>query len=99
MTPELEAAMTRLHASLDMLERAVARHFDVDGRRSELETELQVMQDDRARLALDLESATAQLARMNGAVLHVGRRIQAAVGRVETVLTRASAGPGSSGGA
>ena len=89
MSPEIEAALARLEAALGTLEGAVARHLDVDGRTTDLETELQIMGDDRSRLALDLEGASAQLARMGGAVEHVGRRVQMAIGTVETVLARA----------
>ena len=86
MTPELDEALGRLGAALGVLEVAVGRRLDTDGRRADLETELQLMQDDRARLAVDLESATARLHRLETAADHIGRRVQLAIGTMRDVL-------------
>ena len=86
MARELEAAMTRLTAALAALDGAVARHLDIDGRTRDLETELQIMGEDRARLALELDSATVRLARLQSATDHVERRVQLAVVAIRTVL-------------
>ena len=51
------------------------------------------MQDDRARLAVELESAGARLARMEAATADVGRRVHRAIGAVRDVLGRADAAP------
>ena len=91
MARELDAAMTRLHAALGSLDSAVARHLDIDGRTRDLETELQIMGEDRARLALELESTTARLARVQGATDHVERRVQLAVVAIRDVLGHAEA--------
>ena len=51
MNHELAAAIARMEAAAHGLEIAVERHFDADARKSELEIELQVMGEDRSRLA------------------------------------------------
>lgn len=91
MSPELEAAIQRLQTALVLLEAATGTRPIGDGRRDDLETELQLMQDDRARLSVELESATAQIARFETATDHVGRRVGAAIGALSDVLQRAEA--------
>ena len=49
------------------------------------------MQDDRARLSMELDSATARVTRLETATDHVGRRVGAAIGVLNDVLTRAEA--------
>lgn len=86
MNAELEAAIARMDAALGRVEAALDRHFDTDRRRSDIEVELQVMGEDRARLATELESATARLARVQSASDHVGLRLDAAIGAIQTVI-------------
>ena len=47
----LDDALKRLDTALGLLEASFTRRLDAERRRGDLETELQVMQDDRARLA------------------------------------------------
>ncbi len=84
-TPYAEA-VKRLEAALGLLEAAVSRRLDLESRRGDLETELQIMQDDRARLALELESATTRLARAEAAAADAGRRVERAIGAIRGVL-------------
>ena len=42
MSPELDQALKRLGAAIGQLDSTVGRYFDVDGRRNDLETELQL---------------------------------------------------------
>lgn len=88
MNAELEAAIARIDAVLALVEAAMDRHFDSDRRRSDIEVELQVMSEDRARLATELESATSRLSRVQTASDHVGLRLDAAIGAIQTVLDR-----------
>ena len=88
MNPELSAALARLEAALDRLEVGVTRHFDADLRRSDLEVELQVMGEDRARLAGELDSASARVTQLESAFDHVGLRMGAAIGTIEDILAR-----------
>ena len=84
MSPELDEAVRRLSAAVATLEGTVESR--AAERRPDLETELQLMQDDRARLALELESAMARLGRVETATDHVGRRVQTAIGTLREVL-------------
>jgi hypothetical protein len=47
------------------------------------------MQDDRARLAVELDGALTRLHRFEAATDDVGRRVRQAIGAVETVLAQA----------
>ena len=89
----LDDAVRRLEAALGALEATLGRRLDLERRRGDLETELQIMQDDRARLAVELDAASARLARMEAATADVGRRVHRAIGTVRDVLERAGAAP------
>ena len=91
MATSLDDAMRRLEAALGLLEPAVTRRLEADRRRGDLETELQIMQDDRARLAVELDGTTARLHRVEAAAHDVGRRVERAVGAIRQVLERAEA--------
>jgi chromosome segregation ATPase len=91
MSPDLEAALLRLQTALENLEASTDPRTIGDARREDLETELQLMQDDRSRLAVELESATARVSRLEAATDHVGRRVVAAIGTLGDVLARAEA--------
>jgi uncharacterized protein YicC (UPF0701 family) len=86
MSPTLDDAMKRLDNALGLLEATVARRLDAERRRGDLETELQLMQDDRARLALELDGALTRLARFEAAAEDVGERVRRAIGTVEEIL-------------
>ncbi|HZH53724.1 MAG TPA: DUF4164 domain-containing protein [Microvirga sp.] len=89
MSSTLDDAMKRLEMALGLLEASVARRLEADGRRGDLETELQLMQDDRARLALELDGALDRLHRYEAAADDVGRRVRQAIGAVQSVLAQA----------
>ena len=55
----LDAALKRLAHALESLEAADERRAAADRMRADLEEELAVMQDDRARLAAELDGALA----------------------------------------
>src|ERR671912_398041 len=89
MSLTLDDAMKRLENALGLLEATIARRLDVERRRGDLETELQLMQDDRARLALELDGALTRLHRFEAATDDVSRRVRQAIGVVQTVLVEA----------
>jgi uncharacterized protein YicC (UPF0701 family) len=91
MSFNLDDAMKRLDGALGLLEGAVARRLEAERRRGDLETELQIMQDDRSRLAVELDAALARLNRVEAAADDVGQRVQRAMGAVQDVLARAEA--------
>jgi uncharacterized protein YicC (UPF0701 family) len=82
----LDDALKRLDAAVSALEGAVRRRLEAERRRGDLETELQIMQDDRASRAVELDGTTARLARVETATQDVSRRVQLAVGAIRTVL-------------
>ena len=89
MATSLDDAMKRLDGAMGLLEAAVTRRLEAERRRGDLETELQIMQDDRARLAVELDGTVARLHRVEAATADVGRRVDRAVGAIRDVLARA----------
>ncbi len=81
--------MKRLEAALGLLDAAATRRLEAERRRGDLETELQIMQDDRARLAVELDGTMARLHRVEAAANDVSRRVERAVGAIRDVLGRA----------
>ncbi len=91
MSPNLDDAMKRLEKALGLLEASVSRRLEADRRRGDLETELQLMQDDRSRLAVELDGAVTRLHRFEAATDDVSRRVRDAIGAVQAVLAQAGA--------
>jgi hypothetical protein len=89
MAVPLDDAVRRLEAALGLLEAVVARRLEAERRRGDLETELQIMQDDRARLAVELDGTVARLHRIEAAASDIGRRVERAAGAIREVLGRA----------
>lgn len=88
----LDEALRRLEGAVGLMEAAVARRIEVERRRGDLETELQLMQDDRARLAVDLDGTLSRLRRHEAAAEDVGRRVERAAAVIGDVLARAEPG-------
>ena len=74
----LDDAIARLNAALEQLERKVAIRIENAHARAELEEELAIMQDDRARLALELDAALGRSAALEKTRDEVLRRLEAA---------------------
>lgn len=89
MAPTLDDAMKRLESALSLLEASVSRRLEAEKRRGSLETELQLMQDDRSRLAVELDGALTRLNRFEVATDDVSKRVHEAIGAVQTVLSQA----------
>jgi predicted nucleic acid-binding Zn-ribbon protein len=87
----LDDAIRRLEAAVGLLEASVSRRLEAERRRGDLETELQIMQDDRARLAVELDGTVARLNRSEAATDDVARRVERAIDAVRGVLARAEA--------
>lgn len=88
---KLDAALARLSAALGQLERTVALKLEDDLSSAELEEELAIMQDDRGRLALDLDAALARVSALEKARDEVLRRLDSAGAGVAAALGSASA--------
>lgn len=89
MTVSLDDALRRLESAISLLEASVSRRLDAERRRGGLETELQLMQEDRSRLAEELDGALTRLHRFEAATDDVSRRVQLAMLAVRNVLTQA----------
>jgi hypothetical protein len=76
--PDLDGALARLQASLAVLEAAVARRREAELAQADLAEAFAAMQDDRARLALDLDEVLARARKMETANEEVARRLEAA---------------------
>lgn len=87
---KLDAALERLRKALDQLERTVALKLEDDLSSAELEEELAIMQDDRGRLALELDAALARVNALEKARDEVLRRLDSAGAGVAAALGAAT---------
>ncbi|ACL62026.1 DUF4164 domain-containing protein [Methylobacterium nodulans] len=91
MSAAMEDALRRLEAAVALLDAGVTRRLDAERSRGDLEAELALMQEDRARLAAELDGALAQLAEAVAVTDDVEHRLGRAIGAVEGVLGRSRA--------
>jgi chromosome segregation ATPase len=85
----LDEALERLAEALDALDAACARRAALDAQRGDLVEELAVMQDDRARLAAELDAASARAQALEAAQIQVGRRLARAGETIRAVIMAA----------
>jgi predicted nucleic acid-binding Zn-ribbon protein len=85
----LETALKRLAASLDQLEAAAERRAKAEAERSNLEEEFAVMQDDRTRLALELDGVLARSSSLELANDDVSRRLKNLGTTIKMILDKA----------
>lgn len=83
----LDAALKRLARALDKLDAAAERRAKADALRANLAEELAVLQDDRSRLAVELDGAIARSNALELANEEVGRRLNQASAEIRAVLT------------
>jgi len=89
MSGPLDEALKKLEGSIGLLEASVSRRLAAERTRADLETELQIMQDDRARLAVELDGASNRLSRVEAAADDVGRRVNRAISAIQEVIVHA----------
>ncbi len=82
----LENALRTLAAALDRLDAASERRAKADSHRANLEEELAVMQDDRLKLAVELDGAAARARALEAANNEVKRRIAHVSAEIRAVL-------------
>ena len=87
----IDKALARLSASLSLLETTVARRIENELSLADLEEELAVMQDDRSRLALELDAELSKANALEKARDDVLRRLGLASEGIKSVLGRAQA--------
>lgn len=88
----LQRALNRLGTALEQLEASVARRAQADSARANLEDELAVMQDDRARLAMELDAAMARNQKLTNANDDVAARLDHASATVRALLDKVGSG-------
>jgi hypothetical protein len=82
----LESVMARFQRALDAVEDAARRRLEAEMSLADLEEELAIMQDDRNRLAQDLDAALARASSIEKTRDEALRRIERASAGVATVL-------------
>jgi septal ring factor EnvC (AmiA/AmiB activator) len=82
----LDMPLKRLAAALDHLEAAAERRAESDAHRADLEEEFAVMQDDRARLGLELDTAATRIRKLEDANTEVARRLAATGASIRGLL-------------
>ena len=87
-SPRLDAALARLSSALSRLDAAAERRARVDAARADRDEEFLVLQDDRARLAVDLDGALSRLRALAGAHDDVSARLDRAGETVRAVLNQ-----------
>jgi uncharacterized protein DUF4164 len=83
---DVDAAMRRLLAALDALERAVERRRDADRDEDELAARIQALGADRARLADELDGSLVRSKRLERSNREIADRLDAAIGTIREVL-------------
>jgi hypothetical protein len=84
----LEPSLKRLRAALDLLEAAMERRARQEGAKGDAQEELALMQDDRARLAVELDSALDRNRGLLAANIEAGRRVEKASAAIREILER-----------
>ena len=91
MSSKLDDAVTGLNTALDQLQAAIERRRLAGTRNDALESEVQTLNADRARLADRLDKAEARAARLESVNKDVSHRL---VGAMETIRGVLSPGGG-----
>ena len=86
---QIETATRRLQAALGALEAAVERRIDRDRGHAALASQVDVFDADRARLAAELDGATARARQLETTNQEVARRLDEAIETVRAVLETA----------
>jgi hypothetical protein len=84
-----EPSLRRMRAAIDMLEAAVERRVRLDARRGDSDEELSLMQDDRARLAVELDGALSRNRTLEAANAEAAKRLAQASAALERLVERA----------
>ena len=87
-TSQVEDALRRLDAALDLIEAAIDRRLEGERVAASLESELHRLGTDRSRLAQSLDAAEGRSARLADANREVSRRLVAAMETIKDVLAR-----------
>lgn len=95
----LQRALQRLNGALDALEAAAERRAEAEAARVDAEAEFAVMQDDRSRLAVELDAALARARGLDRAVDEVAGRLDRAGATLRDIAEAFAPAGAPSGGA
>src|SRR5947209_19912470 len=84
----LEQSLRRLSAAVDSLELATDRRMRHDESRVNTEEEFALMQDDRSRLAVELDAALDRSRALEAAAAEAGAKIERAAHAIERLMER-----------
>jgi hypothetical protein len=84
----LELSLRRLSAAVGSLERAAERRMRQDDARANAEEEFALMQDDRSRLAVELDAALDRSRALAAANLNAGERLAHAAQAIGRIIAR-----------
>ena len=87
---KLDETLARMRRAVDRLESAVAIRRQYDTGRADADEEFTLMQDDRARLAVELDSALAENRALASANAAAANAIARAAAVIEDLLDRAA---------
>lgn len=85
-TSAIEAATRRLTLALDALEASAEERHEVDLGEDNLMAQVHALDDDRSRLASDLDAAMARARALERTNREIARRLDAAIGTIRSVL-------------
>ena len=85
-TSAIEAATRRLALALDALEAAAEQRHEVDLGEDNLMAQVHALDDDRSRLASDLDAAMARGRVLETANRDIARRLDSAIKTIRSVL-------------
>ena len=88
ISPAIHQSLSRLRNAVEALEQAQTRRRETQRQSGPIETELALMQDDRARLATELDAALARSNRVEALAEDLTRRVDTAVTAVRAVLEK-----------
>lgn len=88
---DLSAAIASLSSAVSALEAASARRASRSEQTGDMETELALMRDDRAKLAAELDAEVARANTLDTVRNDVSARLEKAIVTIRTILARDSA--------
>jgi hypothetical protein len=89
-----EPSLKRMRTAVDLLEAAVERRMRLDAKRGDSDEELALMQDDRDRLAVELDGALGRSRALEGANAEAARMLAQASAALEAAIARIVASGG-----
>ena len=84
-----EPSLKRMRAAIDLLEAALERRARLDAKRGDADEELALMQDDRARLAVELDGALGRNHALEAANAEAAKRLAQASATLEKLIEHA----------